>query len=110
MKSWLIVDDSKVVRMVARKILEELGFETSEAADGQQAVDSCTVQMPDAILLDWNMPVMDGLEFLRALRARAFSARALSNRPARSDSSMRRAGSSAARASGCAARERIVSS
>lgn len=71
MKSCLIVDDSKVVRMVARKILEELGFEIVEAADGQQALDSCRARMPDAILLDWNMPVMDGIEFLRALRASA---------------------------------------
>ena len=54
--------------MVARKIMEELEFETGEAADGQQAVDACKAKMPDAILLDWNMPVMDGIEFLRQLR------------------------------------------
>lgn len=69
MKSCLVVDDSKVVRMVARKILEELEFEITEAADGQQALDACKQKMPDVILLDWNMPVMDGLEFLVALRA-----------------------------------------
>lgn len=69
MKSCLIVDDSKVIRMVARKILEELEFETDEAADGQQAVDQCTKKMPDAILLDWNMPVKSGIDFLRDLRA-----------------------------------------
>ncbi|MBC8159288.1 MAG: response regulator [Alphaproteobacteria bacterium] len=68
MKLCLIVDDSKVIRMVAKKILEELKFETDEAADGQQALDACKEKIPDAILLDWNMPVMDGLEFLRALR------------------------------------------
>ena len=68
-KSCLVVDDSKVVRMVARKILEELEFNVSEAADGQQALEACRVTMPDVILLDWNMPVMDGMEFLRALRA-----------------------------------------
>lgn len=68
MKSCLIVDDSKVIRMVARKILQELDFETVEAADGKDALDACKSQMPDAILLDWNMPVMDGIEFLRALR------------------------------------------
>ena len=69
MKSCLIVDDSKVIRMVARKILQALEVETDEAADGQQALDACKAKMPDAILLDWNMPVMNGLEFLKALRA-----------------------------------------
>ncbi len=69
MKSCLIVDDSKVIRMVAKKILQDLDFETVEAADGQQAMDACLTKMPDAILLDWNMPVMSGIEFLRALRS-----------------------------------------
>ena len=69
MKSCLVVDDSKVVRMVARKILEELDFDVSEAADGEQALKACQVSMPEVILLDWNMPVMNGIEFLRALRA-----------------------------------------
>lgn len=69
MKSCLVVDDSKVIRMVATKILVDLEFETSEAADGQEALDSCKAAMPDAVLLDWNMPVMSGIEFLRELRA-----------------------------------------
>jgi len=68
MKSCLIVDDSKVIRMVARKILQELDFETEEAADGKQALDACIAKMPDAVLLDWNMPVMSGIEFLKELR------------------------------------------
>lgn len=68
MKTCLIVDDSKVVRMVARKILEGLAFQTSEAADGKQALEACQASMPDAVLLDWKMPVMDGLEFLCELR------------------------------------------
>ncbi len=68
MKSCLIVDDSKVVRTVARKILEDLNFEIIEAEDGQVAINQCRRQMPDAILLDWNMPVMNGMEFLRELR------------------------------------------
>ena len=69
MKSCLIVDDSKVVRMVARKILESLNFKISEAEDGKQALDACKSAMPDAVLLDWNMPVKSGIEFLRDLRA-----------------------------------------
>ena len=68
MKSCLIVDDSKVIRMVARKILHELTFTTAEAEDGQQALDYCKGTMPDAVLLDWNMPVMNGIDFLRELR------------------------------------------
>ena len=68
MKSCLIVDDSKVIRMVARKILQELSFSTVEAEDGKQACEACLKAMPDAVLLDWNMPVMSGIEFLRELR------------------------------------------
>ncbi|MBL4613761.1 MAG: response regulator [Magnetovibrio sp.] len=68
MKTCLIVDDSKVIRMVARKILQELEFATEEAADGQEALNACQASMPEAVLLDWNMPVMDGISFLRELR------------------------------------------
>ncbi len=68
MKSCMIVDDSKVIRMVARKILQELGFETSEAADGNEALQACKGAMPDAILLDWNMPIMSGIDFLKEMR------------------------------------------
>lgn len=69
MKTFLVVDDSRVVRKVARKILEEMNFQVEEAEDGKQALDFCLGQMPDAILLDWNMPVMTGIEFLKELRA-----------------------------------------
>ena len=68
MKNCLIVDDSSVIRKVARRILEGLDFEISEAEDGEQALDVCRSRMPEAILLDWNMPKMDGYEFLRQLR------------------------------------------
>jgi two-component system chemotaxis response regulator CheY len=68
MKSCLVVDDSKVIRTVARRILEGLDFDVSEAEDGKVALAACCRQMPDAILLDWNMPVMNGIEFLHELR------------------------------------------
>lgn len=69
MKTCLVVDDSKVIRKVARRILEELQFEVMEAVDGQDALDACEREMPDVVLLDWNMPIMNGLEYLKALRA-----------------------------------------
>ena len=65
----LVVDDSRVIRKVARRIIEAQGFAVNEAQDGAVALSSCRASMPDAVLLDWNMPVMNGLEFLRALRA-----------------------------------------
>ncbi|MFZ4069495.1 MAG: response regulator [Caulobacterales bacterium] len=68
MKSCLVVDDSRVIRKVARRILEDLNFQIDEAADGLEALNSCRRKMPDAILLDWNMPVMSGIDFLRQLR------------------------------------------
>ena len=64
----LVVDDSRVVRKVARRILEAHGFGVAEAEDGQKALEVCRMEMPDCVLLDWNMPVMDGITFLRALR------------------------------------------
>jgi len=68
MRSCLVVDDSKVIRSIARRILEELSFDTLEAVDGRDALDHCKTNMPDAVLLDWNMPVMSGIDFLRELR------------------------------------------
>ena len=68
MKTCLVVDDSSVIRKVARRILEGLEFEIAEAEDGEQALEACRGRMPDAVLLDWNMPKMDGYEFLRILR------------------------------------------
>jgi two-component system chemotaxis response regulator CheY len=69
MKSCLIVDDSSVVRKVARRILEDMDYIVDEAEDGQEAFDKCRQEMPDAVLLDWQMPIMGGLEFLKLLRA-----------------------------------------
>ena len=69
MRTCLVVDDSRVIRKVARRILEDIGYEIAEAADGMEALAWCRAAMPDAVLLDWNMPLMTGIEFLRKLRA-----------------------------------------
>lgn len=69
MKRALLVDDSRAVRMVGRRILQSLGFDTLEAGDGQEALSVYRANPTvDAVLLDWNMPVMNGLDFLKALR------------------------------------------
>jgi two-component system chemotaxis response regulator CheY len=66
----LIVDDSRFVRGYLRGLLEEKGIECDEAGDGQQALDKLRESMPfDLILLDWNMPVMNGLDMLIQMRA-----------------------------------------
>lgn len=75
MKTCLVVDNSKVIRKVARHILETLNFQVSEAGDGREALDSCLASTPDVVLLDWNMPVMSGMDFLRALRDSSLSHR-----------------------------------
>ena len=70
MKTCLVVDDSRVIRKVARRVLEDIGFYIAEASDGLEALAWCRTEMPVAVLLDWNMPVMTGIEFLVHLRQR----------------------------------------
>ncbi len=65
----LLVEDSKIVRTLAKRMVTELGYETAEAEDGQVALDWVQQHpMPDVVLLDWNMPVLDGPGFLKQLR------------------------------------------
>ena len=68
-RNCLVVDDSRVVRKVARRILESHGFAVEEAEDGSKALAACQRALPGCVLLDWNMPVMNGIEFLKALRS-----------------------------------------
>ena len=75
MKNCLVVDDSKVIRKVARHILESLDLSVSEAVDGQDALTQCEAAAPDVVLLDWNMPIMSGMEFLQALSSAKMTAR-----------------------------------
>jgi two-component system chemotaxis response regulator CheY len=64
----LIVDDSRTIRKVSRDIVESLAFQVSEAENGEAGLMECQARMPDVVLLDWNMPVMDGYSFLKELR------------------------------------------
>ncbi|RYV49349.1 response regulator [Pengzhenrongella frigida] len=67
----LVVDDSRTMRRIVARILQDLGYETDEAGDGQQAIDLLEAgEVYDLACIDWNMPVMDGLEFVMAARAR----------------------------------------
>ena len=68
MKQVLVVDDSPVIRKIARRILEGLSLQTAEAADGRHALSACSFNMPDAILVDAHMPALPGFDFLRELR------------------------------------------
>ncbi len=69
MASCLIVDDSPTIRKITRRIMEEFKFQCTEAEDGKDACDACENNMPDIIILDWNMPIMSGIDFLLHLRA-----------------------------------------
>ncbi len=68
MNNCLVVDDSRVIRTVARRILEELRYCVTEAEDGMEALRVCREKMPDLIFLDWNLPSMKGLDFIKSVR------------------------------------------
>jgi two-component system chemotaxis response regulator CheY len=77
MSKALVVDDSRTIRIIIRRILLELGYEVCDASNGKEALDVLEAEKPDVslVLADWNMPIMNGLELLKALRQdSAFSA------------------------------------
>ena len=65
----LLVDDSRMIRKVARRIVENAGYAVLEAENGEEGLARCRASMPDLVITDWNMPVMSGIEFVTALRA-----------------------------------------
>lgn len=69
MSHCLVIDDSKLIRTIHCSMLTQLGLTVSEAENGEEALSACTDRMPELILVDWNMPVMDGFTFLKTLRA-----------------------------------------
>ena len=67
----LVVDDSRAMRSILARLMTGLGFEVAQAGDGQEALDHARGGLrPDVALVDWNMPVMDGLTFIKSVRAR----------------------------------------
>jgi len=65
MKQCLIVDDSPIIRKVARLIVEQLDYNVTDAENGEQALELCQQQLPNLILLDWQMPGMKTHDFLK---------------------------------------------
>ena len=67
----LIIDDSRAMRRILRTVVEPLGFRILEAGDGREGLDRLEEHYPDVelTLVDWNMPVMNGLEFVKTVRA-----------------------------------------
>ncbi|MGE4062760.1 MAG: PleD family two-component system response regulator [Rhodospirillaceae bacterium] len=68
MKFCLVVDDSRVIRRVAAKIVQDLGFEVDEAENGRKALNACAIRMPDVLLIDTEMPDLGGVATVRELR------------------------------------------
>ncbi len=75
MKKCLVIDDSPVIRKVAKALLNSIGYEVVEAGNGAEGIAACTSHMPDAILLDWDLPDMSGFDFLVAFNRDFQSAR-----------------------------------
>ena len=68
MKRCLVVDDSRVIRRVASKIIQDLGLDVEEAENGKKALNAVAIRMPELVFTDWDMPVLNGIEFVRELR------------------------------------------
>ena len=67
----MVIDDSRAMRLILKRIAGQLGFEVSEAANGKEALDllQSAENLPELALVDWNMPEMNGLDFVVAVRA-----------------------------------------
>jgi two-component system chemotaxis response regulator CheY len=73
MPKAMVVDDSKAIRLILGKIMDSLGYQVCQAANGREALEVLEREYPGVslVLVDWNMPEMNGLEFVKALRADA---------------------------------------
>ncbi len=68
MAKCLIADDSKIIRLLLSKIMSNLGFSVIEAEDGEDVVELTQTQEPDLVIMDWNLPMMDGIDALYKIR------------------------------------------
>lgn len=74
----LIIDDSRTMRMILSRMMAELGLDVLEAANGRAALDALgSGNNPELMLVDWNMPVMSGIDFIRVVREPPYSSTAL---------------------------------
>ena len=69
MPTCIIADDSKIMRMLLRKIMENFGFDIIETEDGEEVLEQCLQNKIDLIISDWNLPLMDGIDVLYKVRA-----------------------------------------
>lgn len=65
MKTCLIVEDSDVIREIALRILKDLSVESKECENAASALEACRASKPDVVLLDWDLPQLGALDFLR---------------------------------------------
>lgn len=68
MPKCLIADDSKIIRMLLGKIMNNLDFEVLEAEDGEEVVELCQINEPELIVMDWRLPVLEGIDALYKIR------------------------------------------
>ena len=95
-KNVLIVDDSASMRQMLRFTLQKAGFNVTEGADGKEGLRQLPLSRPDLIITDLNMPNMDGLDFIRGVRAQAnFKFTPILMLTTESEDTMKQAGKSA---------------
>lgn len=69
MTSCIIADDSKIIRMLLSKIMNNFGYEVTEVENGEELLSQCAKNMPNLIICDWNMPLVDGIDVLLKIRS-----------------------------------------
>ncbi len=69
MSSCIIADDSKIIRMLLSKIMSNFGYEVTEAENGEDLLRQCAKNIPNLIICDWNLPLIDGIDVLLKIRS-----------------------------------------